>query len=162
MSALSAVPSGGGRTELRLAGRAVVVLAVLAVPVLGVAALANGRAGLAGAAAGLALVGVLFGAAGLAQGLAARRSSAAVAAAVALGVGVRLALYLAALDVLGRVAGLHRPSLAIATAVGFVVTLYYEMRLIASAPEMLWLETERGRHPTGRRSAPRARAGKRS
>lgn len=129
-----------GRGELRLAGRAVLLLSLLAVPVAAVAAVVQGRDGALGAVAGLALVAVLFGVSGAAQGLASRRGPSAVLAVAAIGLGLRLALYLAVLQLLADVAALHRPSLAIATALGFVVTLFYEMRLISRTPELFWVE----------------------
>jgi hypothetical protein len=136
---LSPLPATGS-AELRLAGRAILALVVLAVPVVAVAAALEGSAGAAGALAGLGLVAVLFGAAGAAQGLAARRSSSAVLAVAAIGFGVRLAVYLAVLQALAQVAALHRTSLAIATALGVFVTLYYELRFITRTPELFWLE----------------------
>jgi hypothetical protein len=153
----AALPSGPalGRGELRLAGRAVLVLCLLAVPVAAVAAAMQGRDGALGAVAGLGLVAVLFGASGAAQGLAARRGQSAVLAVAAIGLGVRLALYLVVLQLLAQVAALHRPSLAIATALGFVVTLFYEMRLISRTPELFWVELgdsdRRAAHPRAAR-----------
>lgn len=138
-AALSPVPALG-RGELRLAAQALVLLGLLAVPVAAVAAALEGRDGALGAVAGLGLVAVLFGVSGAAQGLAARRGQSAVLAVAAIGLGLRLALYLVVLQVLAGVTTLHRPSLAIATALGFVVTLFYEMRLISRTPELFWVE----------------------
>lgn len=152
MSAQLAVPLTGGRAELRLARQAGLALLLLAVPLLGVAGALNGVPGVLGAAAGLGLVGVLFGAAGVAQGLAARRSRSTVVAVMAAGFVVRLGVYATVLAALGRVASLHRPSLAIATAVGLVVTLYHEMRVMSRTPELFWVES--GRDSSGERGTP--------
>jgi hypothetical protein len=142
MSAVDHATAVAGRAELRLAAHACAVLAVLAIPLLLGAAAWQGTAGAAGAAAGIALVALLFGVAGLAQGLAARRSRTLALGVAACGFGARLAVYLAALQALSQVTWLHRPSLAIATAVAFVVTLHHEIRLISRSPEMFWLEVD--------------------
>jgi hypothetical protein len=140
MSALLATPLTGGRGALRLARQALLVLVALAVPTLLAAGALRGRPGVTGAAAGLALVGVLFGVAGLAQALAARRSPSALIAVVLTGLAFRLVIYLAALQALGSLPALHRPSLALATAFGLVVTLTYEMRLVSRTPELFWVD----------------------
>jgi hypothetical protein len=152
MSAGLAAPLTGGRGELRLARDAGFALLALAVPVLTVAGVLQGIAGIVGAAAGLGLVAVLFVAAGVAQGLAARRSSSTVLAVAIGGFGIRLAVYLAVLQALGQVSVLHRPSLALATAFGFVVTLYYEMRVISRTPELFWVDAARATDPRSAQS----------
>jgi hypothetical protein len=57
------------------------------------------------------------------------------------GFGLRLVVYLLALIALSGVERLHRPSLAVATAVAFVGTLAVEMRQVTRSPQLLWLRT---------------------
>jgi hypothetical protein len=130
------------RTERLLARTAALSIAALAVPALGVAWLAHGRPGVYGAAAGLALVFVLFGVSALVQAWAARFGSTVLLGVVIGGVGARLLLYLAVLQALSGVAGLHRPSLALATAAAFVLTLVLEMRLVARTPSFFWVQAD--------------------
>jgi hypothetical protein len=147
-----------GAAELRLAGHAGGILAVTAVPVLAGAYALEGMPGLLGAGAGVALVGVLFGVAGLVQAYAARRKPSSMITIIACGLGVRLACYLAALQLLGGVDGLHRPSLAVATAIAFMVTLQHEMRLINRTPELFWVDArpaQDGEDADGDPAAPR-------
>jgi hypothetical protein len=135
---LRAAPRPG---ELVLARTAVLAVAALAVPVLGVAALAEGAPGAYGAAAGLGLVLVLFGVAAALQAWAARFDPTTAAAVLLGGFGLRLVVYLLALIALSGVERLHRPSLAIATAVAFVATLGVEMRQVSRSPQLFWLGT---------------------
>jgi hypothetical protein len=128
------------RTERLLARTAALSVAALAVPALALAWLLEGSPGVYGAAAGLGLVFVLFCLSALAQAWAARFGSTVLLAVVIGGVGLRLMLYLATLQMLSGVAGLHRPSLAIATAAAFVLTLTLEMRLVARTPSFFWVQ----------------------
>ena len=150
-AALRAAPARG-RAELRLAGQAGVVLALLAIPALAAAAALNGTGGVLGAAAGLGLVAILFVAGAGAAHVAARGRRSAMPAVLAIGVSVRLVAYLLALGALSQLDQLHRPSLAIATAIGFVVTLTFELRLISRTPELFWLEVASETSGAGARS----------
>jgi hypothetical protein len=132
---------GSERLLARTAARGA---AVLALPVLGTAWAYEGMAGVYGAAAGMGLVLVLFGLSALAQAWAARFGDTVLLGVVIGGLGLRLMLYLVALQALGAVEGLHRPSLAIATAVAFVLTLFLEMRLVARTPSFFWVQVPRG------------------
>ncbi len=133
-------PPRRGRAELRLAFQAGAVLVLLSIPALAAATALNGSGGLLGAAAGLGLVAVLFVAGAGVLHVAARSARSTMPAVLALGLAARLAIYLLALQGLSQLEHLHRPSLAIATAVGFVVTLIFELRLISRTPELFWLE----------------------
>lgn len=124
---------------LALARRAGAALALLAVPVLALAALAAGIPGLLGALVGLALVGVLFGAAALLHAWAARLRPTTQLAVMAAGLGARLLVYLAVVESLRGVDGLSRPSLAIATAVAVAATLACELWLISRTPAFYWV-----------------------
>jgi hypothetical protein len=146
------VPGADGRAEARLAVRALRSLALLAIPVVAAAAALQGLPGALGAAAGLALVGVLFGGGGLVQALAVRRGVEQMGAVMLGGLGARLLAYVVALMALEGIAALHRPSLALATAVGLVWATIYEMRLISRTPELFWVQAVPGR----RGSAPQA------
>ena len=134
----AAAPSRAGMV---LARGAVLAVAALAVPVVGVAAVLHGTAGLTGAAAGLALVLVLFGASALLHAWAGGLPNQVWAAVMAAGFAGRLALYTLALAGLALLDALHWPSLALATAVGFVVTLAVEVRALMKRPELFWLRT---------------------
>lgn len=124
---------------LALARRAGAALGLVAVPVLTVAVLAAGTPGLAGALVGLALVGVLFGAAALLHAWAARLRPTTQLAVLAAGLGARLLVYLVVVESLRGVDGLHRPSLAVATAVSLVVTLACELWLVSRTPAFFWV-----------------------
>lgn len=120
------------------------LLAVLAVPVIAGSWLVAGPGGAAGALAGLVLVLALFGLTGLVLGRI-RASTPSVVVGVSLaGVGVRIAGYAAALALLASVDGLHRPSLAVATLIGFVATLAYEIRVVSRTPAFFWVRTSSG------------------
>jgi ATP synthase protein I len=126
--------------ERELGLQAAKLLALLSPPVVGVATLAAGAPGALGAVVGLALVFVLFAVSGLLVAAVSRRGPG-----VALGVAgsaafVRLALYVVVLSALEVVHGLHRPSLAAATAVALVATLAYEIRVISRTPHLSWVQ----------------------
>jgi hypothetical protein len=130
------------RAGILLARAALLAALGLAVPIVGFAWALYGAPGAAGAGAGLSLVLVLFGGAALLHVWAGRLSPSAWAGAVAAGFGGRLVLYTLVLAALSRVEGLHWPSLAAATAVGFVATLAVELRVLTKHPELFWLRTE--------------------
>lgn len=135
-----ATPSGAGRMLARTAALAVLVLAL---PIVGGAAVLHGTEGAAGASAGLALVFVLFGVAALLHGRGARLSPQAWAALAAAGFGGRLLLYTVALTALSRVDALHWPSLALATAFGIAGTLAAELWILTKRSELFWVRTAR-------------------
>jgi hypothetical protein len=134
------LPVSDGAAERRLAVRALILLAVLAVPATAVAGALQGAAGAFGALAGVGLVALLFGGGGLVQSVAVRRGATEMGAVLMAGLGARLLGYLVALVALSQVATLHRPSLALATALGVVVATYYEMRLISRTPQLFWVQ----------------------
>lgn len=131
-----------GRAAARL-------LALLVVPLVGGAWAVAGAGGALGAATGMLFVLVLFGLSGLALTLVASHSSSAVVAVSLGGVLVRLLAYPVVLALLAPVEALHRPSLAAATAVAFVATLAYEMRVMSRTPGLFWLDAGPGPIPTG-------------
>lgn len=123
---------------------AVRVLAVLSLPLTGGAWLAAGAGGAMGAAAGLLLVLALFGLTGLALSPFRDAGPSLVVGVSLAGVGLRIAGYATALALLATVEGLHRPSLAAATAIAFVVTLGYELRVVSRTPGFFWVRTNSG------------------
>lgn len=130
-----------GSGERRLALGAAVALALTAVPTLLVAGLVAGAPGVLGAAIGLSFVALLFVGSALALAWAAARGHGGALGVLVGGALGRLLLYAAALAALSGVEGLHRESLAIATAVAVAVTLAYELRLLARSPELFRVET---------------------
>lgn len=130
-----------GRSELRLARTALLAVGAVAVPLVAGAGYAHGAAGVRGALAGLALVLVLFGVAALLQALVARAAPSTFVAVVAAGIGLRLAAYLAGLQWLTGMPGLHTTTLAVATVSGIAVTLVAEMVTIARTPQFFWVQT---------------------
>jgi hypothetical protein len=153
--------------ERRLARGALRILAVLAPPVLGVAYFVAGSAGAISALIGLSFVLVMFSASGAILAWVSARSSGGQDAAtdatdatdastsgdlaagkgvglMVLGAAVRLPLYIVALVLLERVSWIHGRSLAAATAIAVVVTLAYELRLIATMPRLFWVDPAAG------------------
>jgi hypothetical protein len=57
------------------------------------------------------------------------------------GLPVRVFCYLAGLHALSGVDSLNRPSLALAVASGFAVTLIHELRLLHRTPQVYWVRT---------------------
>lgn len=142
MPAGSASLPAPGAGERRLAIGAMRALGVVAVPVLAVAALAEGVPGALGAAVGLGFVALLFGASAWALAWAVANGHRSALGVLLGGAVARLMVYAAALAALSRVEALHRASLALATAVAVAVTLAYELRLLARTPQLFWVETE--------------------
>lgn len=143
-----------GADHRRLAVRALVLLAALAVPTTVVAWLAAGTPGILGALIGLAFVALLFSAASASLAWAADHAPNAAVAVLAGGTFLRLALYAAVLSGLSRVDWVHPPSLAIATAVGAAITLAAELRWLARTPRLFHVDASAARpigtdaHPT--------------
>ncbi len=141
----SEAPTAGdvapGAPERALAAGTARVLALVAVPVLGVAALVAGWPGVLGAAVGLGFVALLSVGSALVLARVAGQGGGVGLAALVGGAFARLLLYAAALVALSGVEGLHRESLAIATAVGVAVTLAYELRHLARQPRLFQVET---------------------
>jgi hypothetical protein len=131
-------------SELTLASAAAAACAVVGAPVVALAAWLHGAPGAAGAAVGVGLALVAFAGAGLLAAWARRFGPGAWAGVVAGGVAGRIALYLVVLQALSGVAGLHRPSLALATFAATVVTLAYELRVVHRDPRFFWVDTARG------------------
>lgn len=131
-----------GSGERRVARGAVRAVALLAVPVVGAAAVVAGMPGVVGAVIGLGFVLVLFGASAWMLARAVERGQRSAMGVLVGGAVARLMLYAAALMMLSNVEGIHRPSLAWATAAAMVVTLAYELRLLARTPQLFWVETE--------------------
>lgn len=128
-----------GDPELRIARSAMMLCLVLAVPVVGVAALSAGIPGALGAGIGVALVTLLFGMSGVTLSWGARISPEMLMGVALGGVLLRFMVYGLMLVVLGDVDVVHKPSLAIATAVVLLVTLAYEVRLVSRAPGFFWV-----------------------
>jgi hypothetical protein len=143
-----------GADHRRLARRATLLLAGLAVPTALVAWLVAGVPGVLGALIGLGFVALLFGAASASLAWAVDHAPDAAVAVLAGGAFVRLALYAAVLSGLARVDWVHPPSLAIATAVGATITLVAELRWLARTPRLFHVDASAARpigtdaHPT--------------
>lgn len=138
-------PSRERTDEGRLVTGGLGALAALALPVLAVAALLGGRASVAGALAGLLLVGMLVGgSAGLLR-LVKGRSPATAVTTLVMGFVGRLLAYAVVLAVLGRIGGLDPTALALTAALGVVVALAYEVRLLSRLPRLFWIDADRER-----------------
>lgn len=137
-------PRGTACPEAALARAAARLLAALAVPLAGGAWIIAGPGGALGAVTGMVFVLALFGLSGFALTLVSDLSPSAVVAVSVAGVLIRLLAYPVALAALAPVQALHRPSLAIATAVAFVATLAYEMHVASRTPSLYWLHTKPG------------------
>jgi hypothetical protein len=127
--------------ELDLAVRGTACAAIVAVPVVGIAALLRGVPGLLGAGLAAGLVVGLFALTGLALACVARRSPATLPAVSFVGAIVRMIAYGALLTALAGAGGIDRASTAVATCLLLVVTLVYEARFAATAPGYYWLQT---------------------
>jgi hypothetical protein len=125
--------------ELRLARSAALFLVALSIPVLALAALLQGTAGLASAAIGAGVVIGMFLMAGATMSWAAKISPAALMGAVLGGFLVRLMIYAGLIILLSPVPWLHGPTLAIATAVLLVAALAFEVRLVSRTPSLFWV-----------------------
>lgn len=125
--------------ERRLAVGAVRTLALLAVPVVGVAGFVAGAPGVTGALIGLGFVLLLFGASAMLLLWAAARGNSGIAVLTA-GAAVRLPLYFLVLRLLDGVTWIHGRSLAAATGIAVAVTLAYELRLMATMPRLFWVD----------------------
>jgi len=136
----SAADPPPGAPERRLVRGAVVTIALLAVPVAGVAWATVGPAGAVSALIGLGLVLVLFGASAAALVHVAARGKGAGIGVLVGGAALRLPLYLAVLFALSRVPWVHGRSLAAATAVAIAVTLATELRLLSTSPQLFWID----------------------
>lgn len=124
------------------------------VPTSAGAALVAGMPGLYGALVGTALVLVLFGAGAAMMMWAGRRGPSAMTAVAAGGVGARLLLYAAVLMALDGADVVHRPSLAVATAVALVITLGAELTVLARTPSLFALRVPpSAAGPSGSRAA---------
>ena len=134
-----------GASERRLATGALATLALLAVPVAGVAWAFAGPGAALSALIGLGFVLVLFGAsAALLAVVAARDAGAGIGILVA-GAALRLPLYVGVLLALSNVSWVHGRSLAAATGIAFAVTLAAELRLLARSPRLFWVDAEAAR-----------------
>jgi hypothetical protein len=110
-----------------------------------------GPAGVRGAVVGSSLVLVLFGLGAALTMWAGRRGPSALIVAAGLGVSARLMLYAVVLLGLDATDLVHRPSLAAAVAVTFVITLAGEMAVLARTPSLYRLQV-----PPSTRTAPSA------
>ncbi len=131
--------------EWRLSTGALRALGWTAVPVVGGATWLAGLPGLAGAAAGLALVTVLFAGAAALLAMVVDRSPTTALTVLVMGLGVRLLAYVAVLTALDAQGWVHRPSLAAATGLGVAITLAYELRLLARMPRLFWIDADTDR-----------------
>ena len=139
MTAAPSPVTAGDPVELRLARSAALFLVALSIPVLGVAALVKGSAGLASAAIGAAVVIGMFLMAGAMMSWAAKIGPAALMGAVLGGYLVRLMIYAALIMLLSPIEWLHGPTLAIATAVLLVAALAFEVRHVSRTPSLFWV-----------------------
>lgn len=149
MTAPVAPPLRAVGAELAIARGIAWALGLTALPVVGAAALLRGAPGALGAAAGLGLAAVAFVVAALCHALACRVHPSSAIAVMVGGLALRMVAYLVGLGALAEADGLHRPSLALATAAGIAVALTHEMRLLQRMPELFRLRT-----PAARRSTP--------
>ena len=141
--------------ERRLAVGAALTLAALLPPTLVVAGLLAGLPGIAGAAVGLALVGLLFVTAAALLAVVATRWPTGGLGVLVAGAAVRVGIYVVVLDLLGDVAWLDATSLAIATAIAIAVTLAAELRLLVRLPRLFFIDADAARSPaTATRSEP--------
>ncbi|MEX1178332.1 MAG: hypothetical protein WEB09_07705 [Nitriliruptor sp.] len=126
----------------RLAGRALLLLAGLAVPTAVVAGLVAGVAGVVGALIGLGFVALLFGAASLSLAWAVEHAPSMTLVVLAAGTFTRLATYAAVLDALSDVTWVHPPSLALATGVATALTLAAELVWLARTPQLFHVDLD--------------------
>lgn len=124
-------------------------LALLAVPVIAGAAVVAGRGGALGAAAGLLLVLGLFGLSGLALGALRAPGPSLVVGVSLVALGARVVGYFLALTALATVEGLHRPSLAAATAIAVVATQAHELWMVDRTPAFFRVDAAAGRAQQG-------------
>lgn len=134
--------------ERQLAGRTLLWLAMLAVPVAGLAWLLSGPRGAVSALIGLGFVTVLFGVSAWLLVWTVGRSAGSALRILLVGVYARLVLYAAALVGLSQLSWVHRPSLALATAAAFVATLAYELVTLTRSPQLFWIDADAGRPDT--------------
>ena len=127
------------RDERRPVVVAFIASVAAAVPTAVIAGLVAGRPGVFGALVGAALVLVLFGVGAAMMMWAGRRGQSMMAMVAAGGVAGRLVLYAAVLIALDGTALVHRPSLAVATAVTLVITLAGELAVLARTPSLFQL-----------------------
>lgn len=120
------------------------LLALLAVPLTVGAWWVEGVGGALGAAAGLLLVLALFGLTGFVLSRMRATAPSVVVGVSLIALGVRIAGYAIALALLASVDVLHRPSLALATMVGFVATLTYEIHVVSRTPQFFWVQASSG------------------
>lgn len=133
-------PSG---SQLRgLAGRTLVLLSLLAVPLVVVATWQLGWHAGASALTGVGFVLVLFGASALSLAWVSDRRPGTALAVLLGGALGRLALYAATLGALGTLTWVHRPTLAVATGVAVAVTLAAELRWLSRTPSLFWVDAE--------------------
>lgn len=126
--------------ELRLAASAAKFCTLCAVPVLGVAWVAAGSAGVVGAGiAALLVTALLFAQAGV-LAVCARRGGATLMIGAYLGFFSRLIATASVLGLLQRVEGIHRPSLVIGAIVLVIATLLCESWHISANPAFFWID----------------------
>lgn len=124
--------------------RLTLTLVVVGLAASAIAGVSVGRQGAVGAAVGVGLVLVLFVGSGSLLVATLRRHPELTTVVLAGGALVRLALYGATLIALTRVEGLHRPSLAAATGAAIVIALVQELRALARAPRLFWVDATSG------------------
>lgn len=125
------------RTGVLLLGLATVAAATAAVAVDGGAALS--------ALVGVGLTSILWGVSALLLVWASGRGKAHALEILVGGACVRLGSYLVILEALSGVSWVHRPSLAIATAVSLAITLVAEMVWMSRLPRLFWVDAEASR-----------------
>jgi hypothetical protein len=131
--------------EARLAVRTAGLLLVLAVGAVAVAAPTLGTGAALSALVGVGLTAVLWGVSAALLVWAAGRGRDHALEILVGGAAVRLGFYLVVLDALSRLAWVHRPSLAVATAASLAVTLVAEMVWMTRLPRLFWVDAEAAR-----------------
>jgi hypothetical protein len=131
--------------ERRLATRTGALLLGLAVLAAATAGLAVGGGAALSALVGVGLTAVLWGVSALLLVWASGRGKAHALEILVGGACVRLGFYLVILEALSGVSWVHRPSLAIATAVSLAVTLVAEMVWMSRLPRLFWVDAEASR-----------------
>lgn len=126
----------------RLAYRTFAMLGVVAVPVAVVGWLVAGLPGALSALVGVAFVAILFGGSALLLAVVLRHRPRWAAGVLIGGAFARMVFYAAVLLGLTQVSWVHRPSVAVATAVATAITLGYEMRALSRMPRLYHLDPD--------------------
>lgn len=138
--AAPSAPTARDPIELQLAVAALKAVAVLAVPVVGIAWLAAGTSGAIGAGIAVAVVAGMYLMSGALLSFAARLGPGALMGAALGGFALRLMIYALLVVLLSPVEAIHGESLAISAAVLLVLTLVWEARTAATTSHLFWVD----------------------